>query len=160
MPIAYRRSVLALFDLDNTLIDRRGGLEDWARDFVRSRRLLPEAESHICERLASTHRGSTAKRSWQRHKSRTLRIRNPPLIVRAVEHVARQRHRFGTDRLDQADEYVVAVWHVLTGGGLQGCCHLRRRSRLKLLGDPLVRPSRERQVLSMEYTNCANLGLS
>ncbi|GGJ18912.1 HAD family hydrolase [Streptomyces brasiliensis] len=43
--------MLALFDLDNTLIDRRGGLEDWARVFVRSRRLLPEAESLICERL-------------------------------------------------------------------------------------------------------------
>lgn len=43
--------MLALFDLDNTLIDRRGGLEDWARDFARSR-LLPEGSgSIICERL-------------------------------------------------------------------------------------------------------------
>ncbi|MFD4525028.1 HAD family hydrolase [Streptomyces sp. NPDC058470] len=43
--------MLALFDLDNTLIDRRGGLEDWARSFVRSRRLPGGAESVICERL-------------------------------------------------------------------------------------------------------------
>ncbi|MFD4141129.1 HAD family hydrolase [Streptomyces sp. NPDC058572] len=43
--------MLALFDLDNTLIDRRGGLEDWARGFVRSRRLDRGAESVICERL-------------------------------------------------------------------------------------------------------------
>ncbi|MER5916967.1 HAD family hydrolase [Streptomyces sp. NPDC001982] len=43
--------MLALFDLDNTLIDRRGGLEDWARGFVRSRHLPREAESVICDRL-------------------------------------------------------------------------------------------------------------
>ncbi|MEU6069219.1 HAD family hydrolase [Streptomyces sp. NPDC047082] len=43
--------MLALFDLDNTLVDRRGGLEDWARDFVRSRRLPGGAQSVICERL-------------------------------------------------------------------------------------------------------------
>ncbi|MFF1681565.1 HAD family hydrolase [Streptomyces sp. NPDC058256] len=43
--------MLALFDLDNTLIDRRGGLEDWARSFVRSRHLPREAEAVICERL-------------------------------------------------------------------------------------------------------------
>ncbi|MFC9844320.1 HAD family hydrolase [Streptomyces sp. NPDC060223] len=43
--------MLALFDLDNTLIDRSGGLEDWARSFVRSRRLSGRAESVICERL-------------------------------------------------------------------------------------------------------------
>lgn len=43
--------MLALFDLDNTLIDRRRGLEDWARGFVRSRRLDRGAESVIYERL-------------------------------------------------------------------------------------------------------------
>ncbi|GGJ42361.1 HAD family hydrolase [Streptomyces brasiliensis] len=43
--------MLALFDLDNTLIDRREGLADWARGFVRSRRLPAGAESAICERL-------------------------------------------------------------------------------------------------------------
>ncbi|MBA4861349.1 HAD family hydrolase [Streptomyces sp. PSKA54] len=43
--------MLALFDLDNTLIDRSAGLEDWARGFVRSRRLVHEAESVICDRL-------------------------------------------------------------------------------------------------------------
>lgn len=43
--------MLALFDLDNTLIDRRGGLEDWARGFVRSRRLPQAAVSTICDRL-------------------------------------------------------------------------------------------------------------
>ncbi|MFJ2833149.1 HAD family hydrolase [Streptomyces sp. NPDC087263] len=43
--------MLALFDLDNTMIDRRGGLEDWARGFVRSRRLPGGAESVIYERL-------------------------------------------------------------------------------------------------------------
>ncbi|QKV94033.1 HAD family hydrolase [Streptomyces sp. NA02950] len=43
--------MLAFFDLDNTLIDRRGGLEDWARGFARSRRLPGGSESVICERL-------------------------------------------------------------------------------------------------------------
>ncbi|MCC3770537.1 HAD family hydrolase [Streptomyces sp. UNOC14_S4] len=44
--------MLALFDLDNTLIDRTAGLEDWARDFVRSRALPHEAEAIICDRLS------------------------------------------------------------------------------------------------------------
>ncbi|MER5915338.1 HAD hydrolase-like protein [Streptomyces sp. NPDC001982] len=43
--------MLALFNLDNTLIDRREGLADWARGFVRSRHLPAGAESAICERL-------------------------------------------------------------------------------------------------------------
>jgi putative hydrolase of the HAD superfamily len=43
--------VLALCDLDNTLIDRSAGLEDWARGFTRSRRLPLDAESVICARL-------------------------------------------------------------------------------------------------------------
>lgn len=43
--------MLALFDLDNTLIDRRGGLENWARGFARSRRLHGGAQAVICERL-------------------------------------------------------------------------------------------------------------
>ncbi|MFD5804911.1 HAD family hydrolase [Streptomyces sp. NPDC127020] len=43
--------MLALFDLDNTLIDRSAGLERWAREFVRSRALPPEAETVICLRL-------------------------------------------------------------------------------------------------------------
>ncbi|MDF3140093.1 MULTISPECIES: HAD family hydrolase [unclassified Streptomyces] len=42
---------MALFDLDNTLVDRRGGLEEWARGFVRSRRLPGGAQAVICERL-------------------------------------------------------------------------------------------------------------
>ncbi|MFF4549228.1 HAD family hydrolase [Streptomyces sp. NPDC001406] len=44
--------MLALFDLDNTLIDRRGGLEDWARRFVHSRRLPRASEFVICDRLS------------------------------------------------------------------------------------------------------------
>ncbi|WP_328513619.1 HAD family hydrolase [Streptomyces mirabilis] len=43
--------MLALFDLDNTLIDRSGGLARWARGFVRSRGLPQEAEAVICDRL-------------------------------------------------------------------------------------------------------------
>ncbi|MGW2557509.1 hypothetical protein [Streptomyces sp. NPDC001635] len=41
----------ALFDLDNTLIDRREGLADRVHGFVRSRRLPAGAEPVICERL-------------------------------------------------------------------------------------------------------------
>ncbi|MFF3402159.1 HAD family hydrolase [Streptomyces sp. NPDC002659] len=43
--------MLALFDLDNTLIDRQGGLEDWVRDFARSRCLPPGAASVIVGQL-------------------------------------------------------------------------------------------------------------
>ncbi|MGW4931873.1 HAD family hydrolase [Streptomyces sp. NPDC004166] len=43
--------MLALFDLDNTLVDRRGSLEEWARGFARSRRLTGGVQSVICERL-------------------------------------------------------------------------------------------------------------
>ncbi|UYB41711.1 HAD family hydrolase [Streptomyces sp. Je 1-4] len=43
--------MLALFDLDNTLIDRRGCLHKWARDFVRSRRLPRETVAVICDQL-------------------------------------------------------------------------------------------------------------
>ncbi|MEV5786955.1 HAD family hydrolase [Streptomyces sp. NPDC052287] len=43
--------MLALFDLDNTLIDRGAGLEYWARRFVRSRSLPQEAEALIGDRL-------------------------------------------------------------------------------------------------------------
>ncbi|MGW8765542.1 HAD family hydrolase [Streptomyces sp. NPDC055815] len=43
--------MLALFDLDNTLIDRRSGLEEWARRFARSRSLPPVAALMISERL-------------------------------------------------------------------------------------------------------------
>ncbi|GHH56271.1 HAD family hydrolase [Streptomyces candidus] len=43
--------MLALFDLDNTLIDRRAGLENWARDFAWSRVLPEGSESGICEQL-------------------------------------------------------------------------------------------------------------
>ncbi|MFG3145318.1 HAD family hydrolase [Streptomyces sp. NPDC048243] len=43
--------MLALFDLDNTLIDRSAGLENWACGFVRSRSLPQGTESIICERL-------------------------------------------------------------------------------------------------------------
>ncbi|MGW1295073.1 HAD family hydrolase [Streptomyces sp. NPDC002533] len=43
--------MLALFDLDNTLIDRRAALETWARVFVRSRGLPPDAVSAICGQL-------------------------------------------------------------------------------------------------------------
>lgn len=50
-PVAYCRPALALFDLDNTLIDRRGGMEDWARDLVASRCLSQEAEAVIRDRL-------------------------------------------------------------------------------------------------------------
>lgn len=43
--------MLALFDLDNTLIDRHGCLNAWARDFVRSRRLPWEAAAVVCTEL-------------------------------------------------------------------------------------------------------------
>ncbi|MGW1490807.1 HAD family hydrolase [Streptomyces sp. NPDC002402] len=43
--------MLALFDLDNTLIDRQGGLADWVRDFARSRSLPPRAAAVIADRL-------------------------------------------------------------------------------------------------------------
>ncbi|MEY2243075.1 HAD family hydrolase [Streptomyces sp. BF23-18] len=43
--------MLALFDLDNTLIDRRAGLERWARGFVRSRSVPREAEVVIFDQL-------------------------------------------------------------------------------------------------------------
>ncbi|MGW5058615.1 HAD family hydrolase [Streptomyces sp. NPDC004096] len=43
--------MLALFDLDNTLIDRREGLAGWVHGFVQSRCLPSGAESVICERL-------------------------------------------------------------------------------------------------------------
>ncbi|MFI6659884.1 hypothetical protein ACIBL8_30620 [Streptomyces sp. NPDC050523] len=43
--------MLALFDLDNTLIDRSAGLEHWARGFVRSRSLPQEAEAVIGDRF-------------------------------------------------------------------------------------------------------------
>ncbi len=49
--LAYRRLVLALFDLDNTLIDRSAGLEHWTRGFVSSRSLPREAEAVICDRF-------------------------------------------------------------------------------------------------------------
>lgn len=38
--------MLVLFDLDNTLIDRRSALDEWACDFVRSRR-LPQAAAAV-----------------------------------------------------------------------------------------------------------------
>ncbi|MBT2507505.1 HAD family hydrolase [Streptomyces sp. ISL-98] len=43
--------LLALFDLDNTLIDRQCGLEEWARDFSVTRALLPHAERLIGDAL-------------------------------------------------------------------------------------------------------------
>ncbi|GGO55356.1 hypothetical protein GCM10012287_46470 [Streptomyces daqingensis] len=43
--------MLALFDLDNTLIDRNGSLVGWAQGFAQSRQLPDGAENVICERL-------------------------------------------------------------------------------------------------------------
>ncbi|MFC8337572.1 HAD family hydrolase [Streptomyces rubiginosohelvolus] len=43
--------MLALFDLDNTLIDRQGGLDAWVRDFVQARGLPGEAAAVLCSRL-------------------------------------------------------------------------------------------------------------
>ncbi|MEU8640383.1 MULTISPECIES: HAD family hydrolase [unclassified Streptomyces] len=43
--------MLALFDLDNTLIDRSAALENWARGFVCSRSLPQGSDSLICERF-------------------------------------------------------------------------------------------------------------
>lgn len=43
--------MLALFDLDNTLIDRSAGLDRWARGFAHSRSLPQEAAAVICDRL-------------------------------------------------------------------------------------------------------------
>lgn len=38
---------LVLFDLDNTLLDRRRALTEWAADFCRIRGLGAEAEGHL-----------------------------------------------------------------------------------------------------------------
>ncbi|MFF3653913.1 HAD family hydrolase [Streptomyces olivochromogenes] len=43
--------MLALFDLDNTLIDRSAGLEHWTRGFLHSRSLPQEAEAVVGDRL-------------------------------------------------------------------------------------------------------------
>ena len=43
--------MLALFDLDNTLIDRQRGLEAWAQRFAHTRALPPSAPLVIVERL-------------------------------------------------------------------------------------------------------------
>ncbi|MFF3451225.1 HAD family hydrolase [Streptomyces sp. NPDC002667] len=43
--------MLALFDLDNTLIDRGMALNHWAHGFARSRSLGQEATAIICDRL-------------------------------------------------------------------------------------------------------------
>ncbi|MFJ7948648.1 HAD family hydrolase [Streptomyces sp. NPDC096354] len=43
--------MLALFDLDNTLIDRRRNLEEWARGFAAARPLPPDAALIIGDRL-------------------------------------------------------------------------------------------------------------
>ncbi|MDI3390179.1 HAD family hydrolase [Streptomyces sp. B-S-A8] len=43
--------MLALFDLDNTLIDRQGGLDAWAADFARSRGLPETAAALVRTRL-------------------------------------------------------------------------------------------------------------
>ncbi|MEV6021374.1 HAD family hydrolase [Streptomyces sp. NPDC051997] len=43
--------MLALFDLDNTLIDRQGGLGTWAGDFARSRGLSEDGAALLCARL-------------------------------------------------------------------------------------------------------------
>nr|WP_237523676.1 HAD family hydrolase [Streptomyces sp. SID4926] len=44
---------MALFDLDNTLIDRQGGLHAWAGEFTRSRGLPEEAAALVRTRLRS-----------------------------------------------------------------------------------------------------------
>jgi putative hydrolase of the HAD superfamily len=79
--------VLALFDLDNTLINRRSGLDAWARSFVRSRHLPAEAESVICERLRE--RAYPADFAYLRE---TLSLSDAPgdLWREYVEGVARQ----------------------------------------------------------------------
>ncbi|MEU3007875.1 HAD family hydrolase [Streptomyces sp. NPDC007020] len=43
--------MLALFDLDNTLIDRQGGLDVWAREFAYTRGLPREAAAVVSTRL-------------------------------------------------------------------------------------------------------------
>jgi hypothetical protein len=48
---AYGHWVLALFDLDNTLIDRQQGLEEWTQRFAHVRSLPPSAALVISERL-------------------------------------------------------------------------------------------------------------
>ncbi|MFE0685781.1 hypothetical protein ACFW17_33950 [Streptomyces sp. NPDC058961] len=40
---------LAVFDLDNTLINRQGALADWAAAFCCDRRLDKAAEQHLDE---------------------------------------------------------------------------------------------------------------
>ncbi|MET9253263.1 HAD family hydrolase [Streptomyces sp. NPDC003717] len=48
--------MLALFDLDNTLIDRDAGLERWAGDFVKARSLPHEARATIRARFRARAR--------------------------------------------------------------------------------------------------------
>ncbi|MGW4980591.1 hypothetical protein [Streptomyces mirabilis] len=43
--------MLALFDLDNTLIDRQGGLDIWVGDYARSRGLSEGAAALVRARL-------------------------------------------------------------------------------------------------------------
>ncbi|MFC5805775.1 HAD family hydrolase [Streptomyces formicae] len=43
--------LLALFDLDNTLIDRQGGLQEWVRDFSAARALPSHAECLVADTL-------------------------------------------------------------------------------------------------------------
>ncbi|MFD7235063.1 HAD family hydrolase [Streptomyces syringium] len=43
--------LFVLFDLDNTLIDRQSGLEEWVRHFSAARGLSPRAERHFGEAL-------------------------------------------------------------------------------------------------------------
>ncbi|MFF3515439.1 HAD family hydrolase [Streptomyces sp. NPDC002573] len=43
--------MLALFDLDDTLIDRQGGLDAWAGAFAHSRGLPDQAAAHVTARL-------------------------------------------------------------------------------------------------------------
>ncbi|MGY0025126.1 HAD family hydrolase [Streptomyces sp. YJ-C3] len=48
--------MLALFDLDNTLIDRQGGLDTWAGSFTRSRGLPEDIASLVSARLRARAR--------------------------------------------------------------------------------------------------------
>ncbi|RFU82875.1 HAD family hydrolase [Streptomyces triticagri] len=65
--------MLALFDLDDTLVDRRGGLAVWALGFARSRGLPAGSESVIRERL-----GDRARPEDFVHVRALLGLEDPP----------------------------------------------------------------------------------
>ncbi|MFF7282332.1 HAD-IA family hydrolase [Streptomyces griseorubiginosus] len=53
------RRPLVLFDLDNTLVDRRGTLADWAAEFTARHRLVDEEQAYVLSMVAERAYPST-----------------------------------------------------------------------------------------------------